>query len=209
MSSQPFDTISKVFFLEAVMQVAGFVLSVTSVVYLATCASGDSDFPKMLKKPRNTIAPYKSSVALGKHGLLVTGKLEFALRKAALDKKCVFAAFVGESNIKSSRDMLALSETGVKLALEPYTIAILYVDTVPAQFFTEAQSDEARRSEALANYEDEESVLDTKQVPFYAVLKPFDGEFESIATYGHDLSSDPNRFVRFLTDARKRCASGK
>src|SRR5262245_48346122 len=134
--------------------------------------------------------PYKPSLVITKE-VSCTGSLEMALIEAVKAKKKVLLAFLGESDVKSARDLDLFSQPEINTALKMYIIVVLHADIVPARYFKEDLPRKLRTAEGESNYDFECRVFGTRQIPLFAVLTPTQkDEFQIFSTFELAASDD-------------------
>lgn len=129
-----------------------------------------------------------------------TGDLRLALRRAQRERKRVFIELTAGSNLNcqlNHRAILSLPEA--RKALQKYVLVMLYVDVVPAEFFSEKPTEEQQETEGTANYRFEGKAFGVAQIPLYVVVKPVaKGKFETVAFYREGRIKKKGAFLKFL-----------
>jgi thiol:disulfide interchange protein DsbD len=121
-------------------------------------------------------------------------------RKETGQKRFVFVDFTGEScqNCKYNENNV-FPRPEIDPVLRGYTLAAMYTDKVPTDFYHTPPAEDASRAEAAENAEFQRKVFRDEALPLYAILEPLpDGKVRVVGVYDEGKINDPARFAEFL-----------
>ncbi|QVL30103.1 thioredoxin family protein [Telmatocola sphagniphila] len=133
-------------------------------------------------------------------GLIISSDLKRTLEEARRKNKLVFLDFTGVTCTNCRlNEKNVFPKPAVADLMKKYLNVQMYTDTVPANLYEGTASDEKREKDAEAILEFQQKVLNTIQLPTYAILKPVEGgKYQLVGTYEEGKINNVEAFVNFL-----------